>query len=363
MIGGSSPTSDFWSGKRVLLTGHSGFKGGWLALWLARLGAHVTGLSLPPATSPNLFEAARIAETLDSHFGDIRDPVLVADLVRTSRPEIVLHLAAQPLVRASYRAPLDTFASNVMGTAHILDALRGQDGFRVAVVVTTDKVYQNNEWPWPYRETDALGGHDPYSASKAAAEIVTASYRTSFLAGQGAAVATARAGNVIGGGDWSEDRLIPDAVRAWQQDRPLTIRHPGAIRPWQHVIEPLAGYLRLAEKLWNAPALAGAFNFGPPPADAATVREVIDLARTGYGKGDVQYGEEENKLLHEAGILSLENGKARTLLNIQPRWSLPEAVQRTMNWYRGLADGQDARHLCASDLDAYAQDAKRTHDV
>ena len=358
-----APSADFWSGKRVLLTGHSGFKGGWLALWLARLGAQVTGLSLPPATSPNLFEAAGIAENLGSHFGDIRDAGLVADLVRTSRPQIVLHLAAQPLVRASYRAPLDTFASNVMGTAHLLDALRGQQDVRVAVIVTTDKVYQNHEWLWPYRETDALGGHDPYSASKAAAEIVTASYRKSFLDAQGTAVATARAGNVIGGGDWSEDRLIPDAIRAWSAGRPLSIRHPDSIRPWQHVLEPLAGYLLLAEKLWEAPALADAFNFGPPPADTATVRDVIDLARAVYGKGETQYGREENTQLHEAGYLSLENSKAHRLLGIQPRWSLPEAVRRTIDWYRRLAEGQDARHLCASDLDAYTQDAKRTQDV
>lgn len=357
------PSVDFWSGKRVLLTGHSGFKGGWLALWLERLGARVTGLSLPPETTPSLFETARIARSLDSRFGDIRDAGPVADLVRATRPEIVLHLAAQPLVRASYRVPLDTFASNIMGTANILDALRGQDGVRVAVIVTTDKVYQNHEWPWPYRESDALGGHDPYSASKAAAEIVTASYRQAFLAAQGVAVATARAGNVIGGGDWSEDRLIPDAIRAWQEDRPLSIRHPDAIRPWQHVLDPLAGYLILAETLWDAPALADAYNFGPSAAEASTVRHVIDLARTVYGKGDVRYGSEENKRLHEAGSLSLENTKARHVLGVHPRWPLPQAVRRTIEWYRRMAEGQDARQLCASDIDAYVQDAKKSQDA
>ncbi len=233
----------FWHGKRVLVTGHTGFKGGWLVLWLRQLGATVCGTALPPATNPNLFELARVAEGIDSHFCDIRDSEHLAALVRACRPDIVLHLAAQPLVRASYRDPLGTFSSNIMGTAHVLDALRGLDSVRVALMVTTDKVYRNLEQPYPYREDDALGGHDPYSASKAASEIVIASYRDAFLREQGVAVASARAGNVIGGGDWSEDRLIPDAVRAWQADEILEIRRPQAIRPWQHVLEPLHGYL------------------------------------------------------------------------------------------------------------------------
>lgn len=345
--------AEFWGGKRVLLTGHTGFKGGWLALWLQRLGAKVTGIALPPCTTPSLFELARIGESLGaSHFCDIRDAAALAALVRAAKPEIVFHLAAQPLVRASYRDPLGTLSSNVMGTAHLLDALRGLDGVRVVVVVTTDKVYRNNEWPFPYREDDALGGHDPYSASKAASEIVVASYRDAFLAPQGVAVASARAGNVIGGGDWSEDRLIPDAVRAWQAGRVLDIRRPQAIRPWQHVLEPLGGYLKLAEKLWAEPTLAGAYNFGPHTHEAATVREVIALARAAYGDGGVRFGD-GSEGPHEAGWLALEIAKARSVLGVSPRWHLAEAVEKTMAWYREQNGGADARTLCEAEIIAY----------
>lgn len=346
------PNKDFWRGKRVLLTGHTGFKGGWLALWLQRLGAHITGVALPPNTMPNLFELARVSDGIESQYSDIRDAVSLSAIVRAARPEIVLHLAAQPLVRASYRAPLETFASNVMGTAHLLDALRGLDSVRVAVMVTTDKVYHNQEWPYPYRENDALGGHDPYSASKAASEIVIASYRDAFLSAQGVAVASARAGNVIGGGDWSEDRLIPDAVRAWQSGQALEIRSPQAIRPWQHVLEPLAGYLTLAQKLWAQPELAGAYNIGPHTNEAATVREVVELARTAYGSGDVRYGE-GTVGPHEAGWLALENAKARVALGVTPKWALVETVNRTMAWYRAQHEGADARSLCEAEITAY----------
>ncbi|BCX12095.1 MAG: CDP-glucose 4,6-dehydratase [Thermosynechococcus sp.] len=276
--------SFFWQGKRVLITGHTGFKGGWLALWLRELGATLCGISLPPATQPCLFELARVGEGMESHFIDIRDVESLARTVRKFAPQIVVHLAAQPLVRASYRDPLLTFATNIMGTAQVLDSLRGLDSVRVAVFVTTDKVYENREWPYPYRETDSLGGHDPYSASKAASELVVASYREAFLREQGIAVATARAGNVIGGGDWSEDRLIPDAIRAWQSGKQLFVRRPEAIRPWQHVLEPLYGYLVLAERLWDQPHLAGAYNFGPDPAEAATVRAVIEYARAAVAR-------------------------------------------------------------------------------
>ncbi len=267
--------ASFWRGRRVLLTGHSGFKGSWLTLWLHRLGAVVTGVSLPPETAPNIFTDADIGALCDSHFCDIRAAAPLAELVRAARPEVVLHLAAQPLVRASYREPRETFATNVMGTVNVLDALRGLDGVRVAVMVTTDKVYRSQEAPRPYREDDALGGHDPYSASKAASEMAIASYRDAFLSAQGVAVASARAGNVIGGGDWSEDRIIPDAVRAWQAGQTLEVRRPQAIRPWQHVLEPLAGYLTLAQALWQRPALADSYNFGPEE------RRRRERARTG----------------------------------------------------------------------------------
>jgi CDP-glucose 4,6-dehydratase len=345
----TNPAPSFWAGKRVLLTGHTGFKGAWLALWLDRLGASVVGIALPPATTPNLAGLAGIDSLIDGRLVDIRDAGELTRQVRSVSPDIVLHLAAQALVRKSYSEPLPTFATNVQGTANLLEAVRATDSVRVVVAITTDKVYRNIEQFYPYRETDALGGHDPYSASKAAAEIVIASYRDAYLAGKGVAVASARAGNVIGGGDWSEDRLIPDAVRAWSRGQPLAIRRPQAFRPWQHVLEPLAGYLRLAELLWAKPELAGAYNFGPPTHEAASVRDVVLLARQSYGSGEVVWGEGEEGP-HEAGWLALEVAKARRVLGVEPRWSLRNAVRRTMNWYRRQQDGTPVRELCAQDI-------------
>jgi CDP-glucose 4,6-dehydratase len=346
------PKADFWRGKRVLLTGHTGFKGAWLALWLRQLGAEVTGLALPPDTAPHLFGLAQVDDAVRSHVCDIRDAPALAAHVRESRPEIVLHLAAQALVRASYRTPLDTFVTNTMGTAHLLEALRGLRSVRAVVVVTTDKVYANRESHHAYGEGDALGGHDPYSASKAAAEIVVHSYRAAFLAEQGVAVATARAGNVIGGGDWAQDRLIPDAVRAWRAGRALEIRRPDAVRPWQHVLEPLAGYLRLAEQIWEKSTLAGAYNFGPDAAAAASVREVVRLAQSAFGQGEVQFVDGPTGP-HEAGLLMLDNARARDVLGVRPVWDLATSVTQTMRWYRQLAEGGDARALCLADLAHY----------
>ncbi len=343
---------DFWIGKRVLLTGHTGFKGSWMALLLHRLGAEVTGISLSPEEKPNLFSQADIESITKSYFCDIRDAVAIAGLVKKVHPEIVFHFAAQALVRASYRDPLATFATNVQGTANVLDALRPLNTVRAVVAITTDKVYKNLEQPYPYRETDALGGHDPYSASKAAAEIVVASYRDSYLHGIGTAVASARAGNVIGGGDWSDDRLIPDAIKAWNANQPLHIRRPQAIRPWQHVLEPLAGYLKLAEQIWHEPTAAGAYNFGPETHEAATVRTVVQLAQRAYGMGQVSWGD-GTEGPHEAGWLALEVAKARTVLGVKPRWALAESVKRTIDWYRQLHEGADARALCQSDISAY----------
>ena len=347
-----NPSPDFWHGKRVLLTGHTGFKGAWMALWLHRLGAQVVGISLPPETKPNLFSLANIQNSTDSHFCDIRDAPAIAGLIHKAQPEIVFHLAAQALVHASYRDPLTTFSTNVQGTANVLDALRSLNSVRAVVAITTDKVYKNLEQSYPYRETDALGGHDPYSASKAAAEIVIASYRDAYLGEKGIAVASARAGNVIGGGDWSADRLIPDGVRAWNAKQALHIRRPQAIRPWQHVLEPLAGYLQLAEQMWQQPALAGAYNFGPHTNEAATVRQVVELAQNAYGMGQVEWGD-GNQGPHEAGWLALEVAKARTMLGVKPRWALAESVQRTMHWYRQLGSAADALALCNADMTAY----------
>lgn len=351
MIPRRNPDPNFWAGKRVLLTGHTGFKGSWLAIWLNRLGAKVTGISLPPATDPNLFTLAAVDGLCDSKIIDIGNVEALAAEVQAADPQIVFHLAAQALVRVGYRAPLNTFAINVQGTANVLEALRPLNSVRAAVMVTTDKVYQNLEHPSPYRETDALGGHDPYSASKAAAEIVIASYRSAYFAERSVAVASARAGNVIGGGDWSADRLLPDAVRAWQAGAVLDVRRPQATRPWQHVLEPLAGYLSLAEALWQNPALAEAYNFGPHTHEAATVQTVVELARGAYG-GEVSYGD-GTAGPHEAGWLALEIAKARATLGFAPRWTLATAVERTMAWYRDQADGADARSLCDIEIAAY----------
>lgn len=342
----------FWAGKRVLLTGHTGFKGGWLAVLLNRLGANVLGISLPPETVPNLFTVAKVGESCDSHFCDIRDLASVERLTKDFCPEIVFHLAAQPLVRRSYKIPTETFETNVVGTVNLLEAIRRVGYVKVAIMVTTDKVYKNHEWPWPYRETDELGGHDPYSASKAAAEIAIASYRDSFLASQGCAVASVRAGNVIGGGDWSEDRLIPDAIRAWQSGKPLQIRLPNAIRPWQHVLEPLSGYLRLAEKLSDNLELSGPFNFGPNSGGVATVRDVIEHARVTYGHGEVEYGESREGP-HEAGCLKLDIAKAEQAVGFKPKWDLETAIERSIDWYREFSGGADAHRLCIDQVAEY----------
>lgn len=348
--------SEFWQGRHVLITGHTGFKGSWLALWLQKLGAEVTGVALPPQTDPNLFELANVDQGIESHFCDINQATKLETIVRRSEPEIVFHLAAQPLVRASYHDPLLTFSTNIMGTAHLLESLRWIESVRVAVMVTTDKVYKNMEHIYPYREEDALGGHDPYSASKAAVEIVIASYRDSFLADQGIAVATTRAGNVIGGGDWSEERLIPDAVRAWQKGETLNIRRPDAVRPWQHVLEPLAGYLMLAEQLWHKPALAGAYNFGPLTHETVTVKELVELARRAHSNSAVCYGDSTDGP-HEAHLLALEIAKARVMLGFSPRWNLDQTVKRTMNWYLDQQTGADTRALCERDIADYMLDA------
>ncbi|TAN26614.1 MAG: CDP-glucose 4,6-dehydratase [Castellaniella sp.] len=347
-----APDPEFWQGRRVLVTGHTGFKGSWLTLWLHRLGASVTGLALPPATVPNLYALARTDDLCESRFIDIRDAQATARLVHDTRPEVVFHLAAQALVRAGYADPISTYATNVMGTTHVLDALRNADGVRVAIMVTTDKVYRNLERPYPYREDDTLGGYDPYSASKAASELVISSYRDAYLSGRGVAVASARAGNVIGGGDWSPDRLIPDAVRCWQEGGQLAVRRPHATRPWQHVLEPVSAYLRLAECLYAEPTLAGAYNFGPPTHEAATVAEVIAQAQQAYGKGSIKWGD-GTEGPHEAEWLALETAKARTCLAVRPRWNLHTAVARTMNWYREQRCGANALDLCEADIRAF----------
>ncbi len=345
-----------FAGRRVLVTGHTGFKGSWLCRWLLDMDAEVTGYALEPDSTPALFGELMLAHHMDSRIGDIRDAAHVARIVSEVRPEVVFHLAAQPLVRRSYAEPLYTFDTNVMGTANLLEAVRGCDATRAIVNVTTDKVYENPETGVPFPEEAPLGGHDPYSASKACSEIVSASYRRSFLAESGAALATARAGNVIGGGDWSVDRIIPDVVRALAVGEPVRVRHPEAVRPWQHVLDPLAGYLTLAANLLEADAerYARAYNFGPEPDDTHTVRELVERALAAWGAGawDVpDLGEQP----HEAGLLVLAIERAKQELGWRPVWDFDTAVEHTVEWYRRVGDGESATEVTREDIAAYTE--------
>jgi CDP-glucose 4,6-dehydratase len=331
----------FWRGRRVFLTGHTGFKGGWLTLWLTELGAHVHGYALAPPTEPNFFTVTGLEKRLAaSILSDIRDAAALERAVRAAQPEIVLHLAAQSLVRPSYVEPVETYAVNVMGTVHLLEAVRRTPGVQAVVNVTTDKCYDNREWVWPYRENEALGGHDPYSSSKACSELVSAAWRRSFLDAAGVQLASARAGNVIGGGDWAADRLMPDFLRALDAGQPLTVRSPQATRPWQHVLEPLSGYLALAERLCAAgAAYAEAWNFGPDESDARTVQWIVETlcARV----PGAAWRRDAAPQPHEAHTLRLDSAKARTRLGWRPRWNLPRALQATLDWHRAWRAGAD----------------------
>ena len=344
----------FYSGKRVLVTGHTGFKGGWLAHWLKTLGADVAGYSLPPEASPNLFEAGAVARGVTSVLGDVRDLAALSQLVADHRPEVVFHLAAQALVRRSYREPVETFATNVMGTVNLLEACRRAGSPRAVVVVTSDKCYENREWVWGYREQDALGGFDPYSSSKACAELATAAYRRSFFEAEtGVGIATARAGNVIGGGDWAEDRLVPDLVRARVSGTPVVIRNPTSTRPWQHVLEPLAGYLLLAQKLWEDPAPhSGPWNFGP---DAGESVPVIEVARVFARELGVALETPEQEAVHEARSLKLDSSRAKLLLGWKPRLTLDESLTLTARWYRAyLDDSASAPRMLDEQIEHYS---------
>jgi len=346
---------DAYRGRRILLTGHTGFKGSWLARWLHKLGAEVTGLSLDPATSPNHWDLLEL--DIDDRRVDIRDFPGVLDAFESSRPEIVFHLAAQPLVRRSYRAPLETWSTNVLGTAHVLEAARLTTGVRAIVIVTTDKVYENREWPWGYRETDRLGGHDPYSASKAASELVSSSYRDAFFnVDTPVLLATARAGNVIGGGDWSEDRLLPDLVRAVSGQETLEIRSPDATRPWQHVLDCLSGYLLVGEQLLNGhEESARGWNFGPDPDSNRSVRNVLSDMQTVWP--DLNWKITTTPQPHEAQLLYLDSAAARSCLHWRPIWDLQESVYATAAWYRTyLADG---RVITQQQIDDYIMKASQ----
>ncbi len=353
-LGLSMPVNaDFWRGKRVLLTGHTGFKGSWLSLWLQSLEAEVHGLALAPNTTPNLFTEARVPDGMTSTIGDIREFEPVRAAVARSRPEIVIHMAAQALVRESYAQPVATYATNLMGTVHVLEAARQASGLKAVLVVTTDKCYENREWPWGYREDDAVGGRDPYSSSKACAELATAAYRRSFFAAHGPAVATARAGNVIGGGDWAADRLVPDLLRAFAAGESATIRNPQATRPWQHVLEPLSGYLMLAERLYaQGQAWAEAWNFGPTDDDVWTVRMIIERLVASWGT-NASWAQDRGGHPHEARELKLDISKARARLGWRPRWNVNTALENIASWHRAWLDGQDARQICLRQIDQY----------
>ena len=332
----------FWRARRVLLTGHTGFKGGWLCSWLKSLGAEVTGYALPPATTPSLFEAAKVGDGLRaSIMGDIRDLARLKDVFAQAQPEVVLHLAAQPLVRASYIDPVETYSTNVLGTVNVLEAARGTPSVRAIVNVTSDKCYENREWVWGYREHEAMGGHDPYSSSKGCAELVAAAYRRSF----NLPLASARAGNVIGGGDWSADRLVPDILKALAAGSPVEIRNPSATRPWQHVLEPLRGYLMLAERVFQQPGeFADGWNFGPRDEDCQPVAAVVSAVVGAWG-GDASWRAQPGAHPHEAGYLKLDSSKAHARLGWRSARSLAEGVALTVEWHRAWLAGEDMNSL------------------
>ena len=326
--------SAFWRGKRVFLTGHTGFKGSWLSLWLQSLGAELTGFALALPTQPSLFDVAHVTDGMRSIIGDIRDLDNLQRAMQVAQPEIVVHMAAQALVSLSYQNPVETYSTNVLGTVNLLEAVRHTPGVKAVVVVTTDKCYENREWVWGYRENEPMGGYDPYSSSKGCAELITGAYRRSFLQDQNVAVATARAGNVIGGGDWAADRLIPDILRAFEQTQPVVIRNPHATRPWQHVLEPLSGYLTLAERLYTqGQAFAEGWNFGPQDDDARPVQWIVEHMATSWGKG-ASWQQDGGTHPHEANYLKLDISKAKARLDWQPRWPLSSALEKITTWHQ-----------------------------
>lgn len=346
--------STFWNNKRVFITGHTGFKGSWLSVWLQAMGAKVSGYSLPPITDNNLFNLASVADNMVSILDDIRNTAALDAALSEQEPEIIFHLAAQPLVRLSYTQPVETYSTNIMGTVNLLEAVRTQKTARVVVVITSDKCYENNEWLWGYRENEPMGGKDPYSSSKACAELICAAYRSSFFQESNIALATARAGNVIGGGDWSQDRLVPDILKAAQQKTLLLVRNPLATRPWQHVIEPLGGYLLLAEKLWDTnQKFASGWNFGPSTNDVRSVEWIINHLSSYF---DEKINREKPLGIQpqEARLLSLDSTKAHALLGWETKWSLEKALSEIALWHKAWLSGKNMRDVCLQQIFSYS---------
>lgn len=346
---------EFWAGKKVLITGHTGFKGSWLSLWLQSLGANLHGFAFEPPTEPNLFTIARVGEAMSTTLGDIRNYEEIRRCIVEFRPEIIIHMAAQALVRQSYLEPVKTYATNVMGTVHVLEAARQSNSVQCLLNVTTDKCYENREWAWGYREDEPMGGHDPYSSSKGCAELVSSAYRRSFFQSSGIALATARAGNVIGGGDWAPDRLIPDMLRAFAQGKPAYIRNPDAIRPWQHVLEPLSGYLILLQALWSEKQLfAEAWNFGPNDSDAKPVKWIAERLKDLWGNG-AAWRQDNGIQPHESNYLKLDISKARYKLDWQPRWNLETTLAKISCWQKSWLAREDMKSHCMREVCEYIQ--------
>lgn len=345
----------FWRNKRVFITGHTGFKGSWLTLWLVSMGAEVKGYALAPPTTPSLFETLQVESDIEHQIGDVRDLSQLVDSLHRFKPDIVIHMAAQPLVRYSYEAPVETYATNVMGTVNVLEAVRNTTSVRAVVNVTTDKCYENREWVWGYRESEPMGGFDPYSSSKGCSELVTSAYRNSFFHAEcDVRLASARAGNVIGGGDWAEDRLIPDILRAFENGCDVTVRNPKATRPWQHVLEPLSGYLMLAQKLYSdgGAKYAEGWNFGPNDSDVQPVEWILNKMVVMWGEG-ASWRLDADPQPHEAQLLKLDISKARSQLHWEPRWSLEEALLKIINWHRSWMAGADMREATLDQIFEY----------
>ena len=349
---------DFWQGKRVFLTGHTGFKGSWLSLWLSSLGAEVKGYALNPPTSPSLFNEAKVSSIIDSQIGDIRDQNALHESMTGFSPDILIHMAAQSLVRYSYEAPIETYEVNVIGTAKVLEVARSCPNLKAIVNITTDKCYENDGRSEGYKENDPMGGHDPYSSSKGCSELVTSAYRRSFLQEQGVGLASVRAGNVIGGGDWADDRLIPDILRSFEKNEPVVIRNPKATRPWQHVLEPLSGYLILAQKLYkNQEEYAEGWNFGPNEQDVKPVDWILDKMISKWPNSSWEFDQNSNP--HEADFLKLDIAKAESKLGWQPVWELSHTLEKIIDWHRAWLDKEDMQAICLSEIEEYTKDMNK----